>query len=120
MTRIARNTSALLAALAIGGAASIATAADVHNEVAGRVAEVRVDNDLPRGMVCFDRDLSSVACGTNKKCLGFTTNTDQGRAALSVALAALTSGKRVLARGLDTCSAYPAHTHDLLHLNVQR
>jgi len=94
--------------------------AEVQNEVSGRVVEVRVDNDVPRGMVCFDRDLSSVTCGTGaKRCLGFLTHTDKGRAVLSVALAAHASGRPVFARGLTSCEAYQNHAHDVLHINMR-
>lgn len=117
--RIARKTHALLAMLAIVGAASAAMAANILNEVTGKVSEVRVYNDVPVAFVCFDHDLSRVTCGADyPNCLAFSTSTDQGRAVLSLALAARTSGRPVFARGLDTCDTISGRMHDLLHLDI--
>ena len=69
---------------------------------------VRVDSD-GRGYVNFKTALiSEPASCTNgyPNALAFDTNTAGGRAILSVALAAKSSGKKIYAKGTGACTVY--------------
>jgi hypothetical protein len=74
------------------------------------VDTVRADSS-GKGIVGFDKPLVAVdgglpPCSTHSKHLAFDTNTPQGRAIMSLVLAAQASNSPVYAKGTGECSIY--------------
>jgi hypothetical protein len=73
-----------------------------------KVEYVRVDK-TGKGFIQFKSALtgSPASCTTSyTKALAFNTNTDGGKAILSLALSAQASGRTIRARGTGTCANY--------------
>lgn len=75
------------------------------------VTAVRADQS-GKGWIQFSSTLNASSTGlpscgsTQRNKLAFDANTDGGKAILSIALAALSTKKRIWASGTNTCSVY--------------
>lgn len=74
-----------------------------------KIETIRVDND-GRAMVFFDQEIAGTPppCvhEAYKRALGFDASSEGGKAVLSMALTAKTTGSSVTAHGLGICGTY--------------
>ena len=98
--------SILLALASIGLVTNTSYAESIADSLT--VYQVRIDQS-GRGYVWFSSALTGTpaSCGSSHpNQLSFDTNTNGGKAILSMALSAKMSGKRIYAQGTGTCEGY--------------
>ena len=87
-----------------------------------KVLDVRVDEN-GYGIITFDkvRTREPAACGnTYNSSLSFDTNTEGGKAILSIALSALVSGNEISAWGAGVCRQYTSLVETWTYGNIYR